>query len=113
MPGERAAALVIRHVTADMLALAARTTDIDEQITQLLDEHLLTEYIISMPGMGPVLTAELLVHTNGMTEIAAYPLVVARIVSLYCPMVIDVGMRTLGAHRGRVAKPDRDRRRHD
>jgi transposase len=58
MPGERAAALVVRHLTAD----------IDEQIGHLLDEHPLAEYIISLPGMGPVLTAELLVHTNSMTE---------------------------------------------
>jgi transposase len=68
MPGERAAALVVRHLTADILALAGRIADIDEQITHLLDDHPLTEYIISLPGMGPVLTAELLVHTNGMTE---------------------------------------------
>ncbi|GAB1644173.1 IS110 family transposase [Krasilnikovia sp. MM14-A1259] len=68
MPGERAAALVVRHLTADILALAQRTADIDAQISQLIDEHPLTAYIISLPGMGPVLTAELLVHTNGMTE---------------------------------------------
>ncbi|WP_412743815.1 IS110 family transposase [Krasilnikovia sp. MM14-A1004] len=68
MPGERAAALVVRHLTADILALAHRTADIDEQIAQLIGEHPLAGYIRSLPGMGPVLTAELLVHTNGMTE---------------------------------------------
>ena len=97
IPGERAAALVVRHLTADILALAQRTADIDEQITQLLDEHPLTEYIISLPGMGPVLTAELLVHTNGMTEYDS-PAKLAAHAGL-APVTRDSGTLS-GNHRG-------------
>jgi transposase len=97
MPGERAAALVIRHLTADLLALAGRIAEVDEQITQLLDQHPLTEYIISLPGMGPLLTAELLVHTNGMTEYAS-PAKLAAHAGL-APITHDSGLVT-GNHHG-------------
>ncbi|MFI2709299.1 transposase [Micromonospora sp. NPDC018662] len=51
-------------MATEILALDQRIAAIDD----LIAEHPLAPIIESLPGMGPLLTAELLVHTAGMTE---------------------------------------------
>jgi hypothetical protein len=68
LPCERVTAGLIKQFAADVIALDKRRTTIDTKITQLMDRHPLTPIITSLPGMGTLLTAELLVHTNNLTD---------------------------------------------
>lgn len=68
LPGQRAAAVVVGQMAAEILALEQRIAAVDDLIADQLDQHPLAPIIGSLPGMGPLLTAELLVHTAGMTE---------------------------------------------
>ncbi|MFC7547418.1 transposase [Plantactinospora sp. GCM10030261] len=68
LPGQRAAAVVVGQMATEILALEQRIAAVDDLIAEQLDQHPLAPIIESLPGMGPLLTAELLVHTAGMTE---------------------------------------------
>ncbi|MEE3919484.1 transposase [Micromonospora sp. BRA006-A] len=68
LPGQRAAAVVVGQMATEILALEQRIAAVDDLIAEQLDQHPLAPIIGSLPGMGPLLTAELLVHTAGMTE---------------------------------------------
>ncbi|MEV6514931.1 IS110 family transposase [Micromonospora chalcea] len=68
LPGQRAAAVVVGQMATEILALEQRIAAVDDLIAEHLDQHPLTPIIGSRPGMGNLLTAELLVHTAGMTE---------------------------------------------
>ncbi|MFV2112968.1 transposase [Micromonospora sp. LOL_025] len=68
LPGQRAAAVVVGQMATEILALEQRIAAVDDLIADQLDQHPLAPIIGSLPGMGPLLTAELLVHTAGMTE---------------------------------------------
>ncbi|MEV0809644.1 IS110 family transposase [Micromonospora sp. NPDC050200] len=67
LPGQRAAAVVVGQMATEILALEQRIAAVD-LIADQLDQHPLAPIIGSLPGMGSLLTAELLVHTAGMTE---------------------------------------------
>ncbi|WP_162908353.1 transposase [Allorhizocola rhizosphaerae] len=45
-----------------------RLRDLGKTIDQQLQQHTLAKTIISLPGFGTILSAELLVYTNGMRE---------------------------------------------
>ncbi|MGW0215604.1 IS110 family transposase [Micromonospora chokoriensis] len=66
--GHRAAAVVVGQMATEILALERRISGVDELISEHLDQHPLAPIVRSLPGMGTLLTAELLVHTAGMTE---------------------------------------------
>ncbi|WP_233599686.1 IS110 family transposase [Micromonospora sp. M71_S20] len=68
LPGQRAAAVVVGQMATEILALEQRIAAVDDLIADHLDQHPLAPIVASLPGMGPLLTAELLVHTAGMTE---------------------------------------------
>ncbi|SCL17653.1 IS110 family transposase [Micromonospora inyonensis] len=68
LPGQRAAAVVVGQMATEILALEQRIAAVDDLIAEQLDQHPLAPIVGSLPGMGPLLTAELLVHTAGMTE---------------------------------------------
>jgi hypothetical protein len=68
LPGQRAAAVVVGQMATEILALEQRIAAVDDLIADQLDQHPLAPIIGSLPGMGALLTAELLVHTAGMTE---------------------------------------------
>ncbi|MFI7517737.1 IS110 family transposase [Micromonospora echinofusca] len=68
LPGQRAAAVVVGQMATEILALEQRIAAVNDLIADQLDQHPLAPIIESMPGMGPLLTAELLVHTAAMTE---------------------------------------------
>jgi transposase len=68
LPGQRAAAVVVGQMATEILALEQRIAAVDDLIADQLDQHPLAPIVGSLPGMGPLLTAELLVHTAGMTE---------------------------------------------
>ncbi|WP_410814917.1 IS110 family transposase [Micromonospora sp. 067-2] len=67
-PGHRAAAVVVGQMATEILALEQRISGVDDLIAEHLDQHPLAPIVSSLPGMGTLLTAELLVHTAGMTE---------------------------------------------
>jgi transposase len=71
LPGQRAAALVVRELATEILTLHQRVETIDASIAEHLAQNPLAPIVQSLPGMGQVLTAELLVHTNNMTEYAS------------------------------------------
>ncbi|MEU4772482.1 transposase [Micromonospora sp. NPDC023644] len=68
LPGQRAAAVVVGQMATEILALEQRIAAVDDLIAEHLDQHQRAPIIGSLPGMGALLTAELLVHTAGMTE---------------------------------------------
>ncbi|MEV7267387.1 transposase [Micromonospora aurantiaca] len=55
-------------MATEILALEQRIAALDDLIAEQLDQHPLAPIIGSLPSMGPLLTAELLVHTAGMPE---------------------------------------------
>lgn len=68
LPGQQAAAGVVAQLAADILALGRRIDALDEAIAEQLRQHPLAETITSLPGMGKLLAAELLVHTSNLRE---------------------------------------------
>ncbi|MEU9829738.1 hypothetical protein AB0D81_31930 [Micromonospora chersina] len=68
LPGQRAAAVVVGQMATEILAIEQRIAAVDELIAEHLDQHPLAPIVGSLSGMGPLLIAELLVHTAGTTE---------------------------------------------
>jgi transposase len=83
----------------DILALDARLKDLDTQIAQAFARHPQAAIIESMPGLGAVLGAGLLVGTAGLT---AFPTAghLAAAAGL-APVPNDSGRRTGNLHRPR------------
>jgi transposase len=68
LPGERVTAGLIKQFASDVITLDKRRTALDTKIARLMGRHPLTPIITSLPGMGTLLAAELLVHTNNLTD---------------------------------------------
>jgi transposase len=66
VPAQASAATLVGELAADVLTFDRRLTTIGQQITDRCARHPLADIILSLPGFGPLLTAELLVHSNGM-----------------------------------------------
>ncbi len=71
LPGERAAALLVGQLATDILTLDQRIESVDDLIAEQLQHHPLAKIVTSLPGMGTLLTPELLVHTGGFSEYAS------------------------------------------
>ena len=69
LPGEAVAAEIIADLATQLLALDERTKRLDKQITAAFRSHPQASIIESMPGIGPILGAELLVAAG---DFAAY-----------------------------------------
>jgi transposase len=65
VPGEDAAASLIREHAAEALAARAQLKAIDARIRAALDAHPDADLIRTLPGMGTALTAEFLAITGG------------------------------------------------
>jgi transposase len=61
LPAQEVTAQLIAQLARDLLALDRRIKDLDKTIGQRLDRHPQAKIITSLPGMGPLLAAELLV----------------------------------------------------
>jgi transposase len=97
LPGQRAAAAVVRELAAETLALLQRIEAIDQAIAEHLAQHPLAHIVESLPGMGKILTAELLVHTENMTEYGSAAKLAAH--AGLAPVSRDSGVVS-GNHRG-------------
>jgi len=70
LPGEDVAAALVVEIATDILALDARLSTLDDQLTTAFRGHPHATAIESMPGFGPVLGAMLLVAAG---DLRGYP----------------------------------------
>ena len=71
VPGENAAAAIVKDLASELLVLRERLNTADTQIAELLDNHPDAALIRSLPGMGAVLTAEFLAVAGRITRFAS------------------------------------------
>lgn len=65
VPGQAVAAAVVRALATDVLEFGRRLLELDREIETTFRRHRSAEVIESMPGIGPLLGAELLAATGG------------------------------------------------
>ena len=78
-PAEQVAAEIVRELAGRALALKERTAELDGELERRVLAHPLAEILLSLPGMGPVLSAEFLTAVGnprdafaGAGHLAAY-----------------------------------------
>jgi transposase len=64
--GEATAAVIIGQLAADLQSVNDRIAAVDELIEAVLARHELAEVITSLPGMGPILTAEFIAYAGSL-----------------------------------------------
>jgi transposase len=96
LPAQDITAQLIAQLARDLLALDRRIKDLDKTIAQRLARHHQAKIITSLPGMGPLLAAELLVAIGDLSSfpdaghLAAY--------AGLAPVPRDSGRRTNNLH---------------
>jgi transposase len=96
LPAQEVTARLIAQLANDLLGLDRRLKDLDKTITQRLASHPQAKIITSLPGMGPLLAAELLVAVGDLGSfpdaghLAAY--------AGLAPVPRDSGRRTNNLH---------------
>ncbi|MFE3172912.1 IS110 family transposase [Amycolatopsis sp. NPDC059090] len=97
LPGEQVAATIVAGLARQILALDNRVTTTETQIRDTFRAHPQAEIIESLPGIGPILGAELVVAAG---DLAAYPDAghLASAAGLV-PVPRDSGRRTGNLHR--------------
>lgn len=68
VPGEAMTARLVRELAAEALATRARLAEIDRELKDLLSRHPDAALIQSLPGMGAVLTAELIAEAGNLSR---------------------------------------------
>lgn len=68
LPGESTAARIVAELAAEILALKEHIELIDEEIEQRFFERPEAEVLASLPGIGPLLGAELLVAVGNISD---------------------------------------------
>lgn len=68
VPAERMTARLIRELATEALASRARVSEIDRELQSLLERHPDAALIRSLPGMGVVLTAELIAEAGNLSR---------------------------------------------
>ena len=68
VPAERMTARLIRELAAEALASRARLIELDRELEALLERHPDAALIRSLPGMGVVLTAELIAEAGNLSR---------------------------------------------
>lgn len=68
VPAERATARLIKELATEALATRRRLAGLDRELEALLDCHPDAALIRSLPGMGAVLTAELIVEAGSLSR---------------------------------------------
>jgi len=69
--GQAVIAEIVRELAGEALSVRRRVRELDTRIGTLLDLHPDAALIASLPGMGAVLTAELLAATGGLARFAS------------------------------------------
>lgn len=97
LPGEEVAAAIVADLAAQILALDDRLKRLDKQIRHTFHAHPQAEIIESLPGMGPILGAELVVAAGDLSAYAdaGHLASAAGLV----PVPRDSGRRTGNLHR--------------
>jgi len=96
LPAQDLTAQLIAQLARDLLALDRRIKELDKTISQRLARHPQAKIMTSLPGMGPLLTAELLVAIGDLSSfpdadhLAAY--------AGLAPVPRDSGRRTNNLH---------------
>jgi transposase len=96
LPAQEVTARLIAELANDLLGLDRRIKDLDKTIGQRLASHPQAKIICSLPGMGPLLAAELLVAVGDLSSfpdaghLAAY--------AGLAPVPRDSGRRTNNLH---------------
>jgi transposase len=68
VPAERMTARLIRELASEALASRARLIELDRELEALLDRHPDAALIRSLPGMGVVLSAELIAEAGNLSR---------------------------------------------
>jgi transposase len=68
VPAERMTARLIRELATEALASRVRLLDLDRELEALLERHPDAALIRSLPGMGVVLTAELIAEAGNLSR---------------------------------------------
>lgn len=68
VPAERMTARLIRELATEALAAKTRLTELDRELEALLQSHPDAALIRSLPGMGAVLTAELIAQAGNLSR---------------------------------------------
>lgn len=97
VPGQDVAASIVADLAAQLLATDDRIRGIEERIQTTFHEHPQAAIIESMPGMGPILGAELIAAAGDLTGYAN----AGRLASAagLVPVPRDSGRRTGNMHR--------------
>jgi transposase len=96
LPAQEVTAQLIAQLASDLLALDRRIKELDKTIAKRLASHPQTPIICSLPGMGPLLAAELLVAVG---DLGSFP--TAGHLAAYgglAPVARDSGRRTNNLH---------------
>lgn len=97
VPGQDVAASIVADLATQLLSLDERIQDLDARITDTFRSHPQAAIIESLPGMGPILGAELIAGTG---DLGGYPNA-GRLASAagLVPVPRDSGRRTGNLHR--------------
>ena len=97
VPGQDVAATIVADLTTQLLPLDERIKDLDVRVTTTFRTHPQAEIIESLPGMGPILGAELIAAAGDLNGYAN----AGRLASAagLVPVPRDSGRRTGNLHR--------------
>jgi transposase len=95
VPGQDVAATIVADLAIQLLALEERLKDLDARVTTAFRAHPQAEIIESLPGMGPILGAELITAAGDINGYAGRLASAAGLV----PVPRDSGRRTGNMHR--------------
>lgn len=97
VPGQDVAASIVADLAAQLLAIGSRISELDARITTTFRAHPQAEIIESLPGMGPILCAELIAAAGDLNGYAN----AGRLASAagLVPVPRDSGRRTGNLHR--------------
>jgi len=97
VPGQDVAASIVADLAAQILATDARISDLESRIATTFRAHPQAEIIESLPGMGPILGAELIAAAGDLNGYAN----TGRLASAagLVPVPRDSGRRTGNMHR--------------
>lgn len=97
VPGQDVAASIVADLAAQLLAIGSRISELDARITSTFRAHPQAEIIESLPGMGPILGAELIAAAGDLAGYAN----AGRLASAagLVPVPRDSGRRTGNLHR--------------
>lgn len=97
VPGQDVAATIVADLAAQLLGLDERLKDLDERVARTFRAHPQAEIIESLPGMGPILGAELIAATGDLNGYASAGHLASA--AGLVPVPRDSGRRTGNLHR--------------